>query len=66
MTKEHYRDTADYITRKLMGKPEGYAVWLTFDDCKEIYKLLEEAVEKNGKEKLKSLYTRFSSQYKTE
>jgi hypothetical protein len=61
--QEHYANTADYIERKLLGKPKGYPVWLKFSDCTAVYELLKEAVD-NGRDDLKSLHDRFSTQYK--
>lgn len=59
----HYKNTADYIERKLLGKPEGYAVWLKFDDCRYILTLLEKA-HRDGDSRSTDLYHRFKSQYK--
>lgn len=61
--QEHYKNTADYIERKLLGKPEGYPVWLKFSDCQAVYELLHQAVQ-DGKADLKPLYDRFATQYK--
>ena len=60
---EHYQNTADYITRKLLGKPDGYPVWLRFEDCKTIHRLLKEAADK-GDAEVDKLYLRFNTQYK--
>lgn len=60
----HYQNTADYIQRKLLGKPEGFPVWLTADQCRLIYMLLSHAVEHSDDEELHNLYERFGTQWK--
>ncbi len=58
-------NTAEYIEKELLGKPEGYPVWLKFDDCHLIYKLLlKEKIFGNEDEDVTDLYNRFKTQYK--
>lgn len=60
---KRYANTADYIEKALLGKPDGYPVWLTYSDCTYIYNLLEEAMN-DGDEKALALYHRFGTQYR--
>jgi len=61
---QHYKNTADYIERALLGRPEGYPVWLRFADCQLINRLLAEAAESSDDPAVRKLYERFNSQYK--
>lgn len=61
---KHYQNTADYIERALLGRPEGFSVWLTADQCRLIYTLLSHAVQDSDDETLRKLYERFGTQWK--
>lgn len=61
---QQYKNTADYIERALLGKPEGYPVWLRFKDCQLINRLLAEAAASSDDPAVRKLYERFNSQYK--
>ena len=61
---QHYKNTADYIERALLGKPDGYSVWLRFEDCQLINRLLAEAAASSDDPAVRKLYERFNSQYK--
>lgn len=62
---ERYANTADYIRRALLGRPEGFEVFLTAADCRLIYILLSHAVVDSGDEHLHSLHRRFGKQWKS-
>ena len=64
-TFKRYRNTAEYIEKYLLGKPEGYPVWLRFEDCKIINRLLGEAAKDSDDPDIQKLYERFNTQYKT-
>jgi hypothetical protein len=63
-TMHHYKNTADYITRVLLGKPEGYPVWLRFEDCQLINRMLADAATSSNDPAIHKLYARFNTQYK--
>tara|TARA_R110002126_G_scaffold180663_3_gene329444 strand:+ start:150 stop:368 length:219 start_codon:yes stop_codon:yes gene_type:complete len=61
---QHYKNIPDYIDRALLGKPEGYPVWLRFKDCQLINRLLAEAAARSNDPAVHKLYVRFNTQYK--
>jgi len=61
---QHYKNTSDYIERALLGRPEGYPVWLRFKDCQLINRLLAEAAASSNDPAVRKLYERFNTQYK--
>ena len=61
---QHYKNTADYITRALLGRPDGYDVWLRFEDCQLINRILAEAASSSNDPAVHKLYARFNTQYK--
>lgn len=63
-TMQHYKNTADYITRALLGRPDGYPVWLRFKDCQLLRRLLAEAATSSNDPAVHKLYARFNKQYK--
>lgn len=58
----HYKNTADYISRALLGRPDGFPVWMKAEDCRYVCWLLEQAAQ-NGDSRAVDLHKRFDSQW---
>lgn len=63
MFGKFYKNTAEYIDKAILNRPDGFPVWMSVEDCRLVYRLLDEAAQQTDDKHLHSLYKRFGTQW---